>query len=185
MHGESEGPCRAQVAKELKGRDQAKVKMAVEAYKHAVEQHWISRAPWMVYGVGISLNEFDGLAKTATRTERTECDGKSRRWQKQAAANLWFWPLDGSEMASEREGDGDLDGANLFEHTWAHLWDIESGGTNTAHRHPELADDLPYIPLQQLKRLHRTPLADEYLTAKINLYTIVGSVALHSTYARI
>tara|TARA_B100000795_G_C22698140_1_gene398474 strand:+ start:25 stop:582 length:558 start_codon:yes stop_codon:yes gene_type:complete len=185
MHGESEGPCRAQVTKELKGRDQAKVDSALLAYKHAVEQQWISRAAWMVYGVGISLNEFDGLVKTATRTTRTDCDGTSRRWRKQAAENMWFWPLDGSEMALAREGDGDLHGCNLFEHAWANLWDVDSGGTNNSGRHPQLADDLSYITLQELKRRHRTPLADEYLTAKIILYTTVGTIALHSMYVRI
>ena len=185
MHGESEGPCRAQVDKELKGRDQARVKAAIQGYKHAVEQQWASRAVWMVYGIGISLNEFDGLAKTATRTERTECDGASRRWQKQTASKMWFWPLDGTYMATGREGDGYLDGATLFEHTWASLWDVDSGGTNPSGRHVQLADDLPYINLQELKRIHTTPLADEYLDAKIIFYALVGTLVLHCMYVRI
>ena len=167
------------MAKELKSRDQALLGTAIKAFTAEVEQQWIKRAPWMVYGVGLSLNEFDGLTKTAARTERSECNDLPRRVAKQAASKMWWAPPAASKMAIGEEGD------KLFDRAWASLWDVESGGSNVNCRNPMLSDELQFIDLQALAHRHGTPLADEYLTAKMICYKIVGTIALHCTHARI
>jgi hypothetical protein len=50
------------------------------------------------------------------------------------------------------------------------------GGNSTTGAYFE---DLDFIDLEELKRRHRTPLADPYLAAKISLYSKVAVAVLH------
>lgn len=166
MHGDSKPPCRAQVSKELKSRDVGKITTAVESYARSIEQHWIKRLPWMVYGGNLSHNELNALVHTATRTERSACEELPRRAAKQKASSLWWEPTEDSELGLRP----------VYDRGWKDMWPVDMGGNSTTGAYFE---DLDFIDLEELKRRHRTPLADPYLAAKISLYSKVAVAVLH------
>ena len=170
-----------QVAKADKAQqDQACVK-AVGEYRAGLQVHWEKQAPYLAQGLGISLNTFNGLVRTAFRCAREDCDEEERLHPKQAPANMWWEPEDaGTCRAFKARWEGFWQEGFQEDQVYPSLTPTPPPHSPSPHPKPHLrpnqllpapcTNGVPYISFEDLKRAHGTPAAKQYVGLKITLY---------------
>ena len=80
------------MAKASQAREDKACEKAVLEYKAGVEAQWEERTPFLAHGLGLSLNDLNGVVRTAFRCAREDCEEQPRHHPKQALTKMWWEP---------------------------------------------------------------------------------------------